>query len=69
MVQVVTVLYLHQNLQPVQRRRAGPGHGAGASSSHQVAPPHARLLLLCGELVRDDDALANVQDLWREAVM
>lgn len=58
-----SLLYLHHDFEPVQRGGAGPGNGSSSSTRDQVPPPHARLLLLDGELIRDHQVLAHVNDL------
>ena len=55
--------YLHEDLEAVQGGCARPGHGTRHRTRHQLLPPHASQLLLLRELIRDSQALANVQDL------
>ena len=58
--------YLEPNLEPIQRRRAGPGHRPCDASGDQVAPPHARHDVLLAEVVGDADVLAEVDALKEE---
>ena len=53
---------LHADLEAVQRGCASPGHGTCHHARHQLLPPHASQLLLLRELIRDGQALANIQD-------
>ena len=58
--------YLEPNLEPIQRRRAGPRDCPCDSSGDQVAPPHARHDVLLAEVVGDADVLAEVDALKEE---
>lgn len=59
-----TVLpHLHEDLHTVQRGGSGAGHGTCHGPRRQLLPPQtSRLLLLC-ELVRDGEAVTDVQHL------
>ena len=55
--------HLHEDLEAVQRGCACPGHSPRHRARHQLLPPHASQLLLLRELIRDSQALTNIQDL------
>ena len=58
--------HLEPNLEPIQRRRAGPGHRPCDAAGDQVPPPHARHDVLLAEVVGDADVLAEVDALKEE---
>ena len=58
--------HLEPNLEPIQRRRAGPRDRPCDAAGNQVAPPHARHDVLLAEVVGDADVLAEVDALKEE---
>lgn len=55
--------YLEQNFQPIQWGSACSGNSTSHSTSHQVAPPYARLKLCLCEIIWHQAVLTNINDL------